>query len=167
MIRYGSFSGFITMIDDFWTGDEETRGCYKMMTVQDMEGGIVNFVVTPSTYFVNHVMMGIGDWVIGFYDLDAPVPAIYPPQYRALVMAKLRPGLSIKVDYFNSELVSSDGTLKLNIGPWTRIILENGQIFTESPANHTLIVLYGPVTRSIPAQTTPYKIIVLCDRDLE
>lgn len=162
MTAFRSFSGIITMIDNFWTGNEETAGCYKLMTVQNMEGGIVNFVVTPTTYFVDHAMVVVGDWVIGFYDANAPVPLILPPQYRAIVMARIMPGLNVKVDYFDSQLISSDGTLKLNIGPCTRIILQNGQAFTGNPANHNLIVLYGPTTRSIPAQTTPYKIIVMC-----
>lgn len=164
MTAFRSFYGMITMINDFWTGDEETTGCYKIMTVQNMEGDIVNFVVTPATYFVDHAMMVIGDWVIGFYDANAPVPLIFPPQFRAIVMARIIPGLTVKVDYFNSELISSDGTLKLNVSPFTQIILENGQVFTGNPANRNLIVVYGPTTRSIPAQTTPYKIIVMCPR---
>ncbi len=166
MANYLSFCGIITGINEIQRGDQEPLGCYKLMTVENTEGGIVNFVVTPSTYFVNHAMMAVGDWVTGFYDGDAIVPLIYPPQYVAIVMARLYSNVNVKVDYFNSELVSSDGTLKLNIGPYTPVILENDQLFTANPANHTLIVLYGPTTRSIPAQTTPYKIIVLCSRDI-
>ncbi|MFT9497260.1 hypothetical protein [Anaerosolibacter sp.] len=109
-------------------------------------------------------MVSVGDIVVGFYDANAPVPLIYPPQYRAIVMSRLVLGQNVKVDYFNEQLVSSDGTLKLNIAPFTQIILENNQAFTANLANRNLIVLYGPTTRSIPAQTTPYKIIVLCPK---
>jgi hypothetical protein len=69
---------------------------------------------------------------------------------------------NVKLDYFDSQLVSGDGTLKLNISPLTQIILDNGQAFTGNPLNRNLTVVYGPTTRSIPAQTTPYKIIVMC-----
>jgi len=162
MITFGSFYGIITMIDDFMTGTEELTGCYKLMTVQDREGSIVNFVVTPDTYFVNHTTMAIGDMVVGFYDAFAPVPFIYPPQYRAIVMSRLVPGHNVKVAYFNEHLISSDSTLKLNLSPLTQIILENNQVFTANPANRNLIVVYGPTTMSIPAHTTPYKIIVMC-----
>jgi hypothetical protein len=162
MATFGSFSGIITMISDFNTGDEATSGCYKLMSVQNREGSIVNFVVEPATYFVDHVMMRVGDSVIGFYDANAPVPLIYPPQYRAIVMARLVSNQSVKVDYFNSQLVSSDGMLKLNISPFTQIIQENGQAFTGNPANRNLIVIYSVATMSIPAQTTPYRIIVMC-----
>jgi hypothetical protein len=66
------------------------------------------------------------------------------------------------VDYFNSDLVSSDGRIKLNIFPNTPTLLENGQLFTGNPLERNLIVVYGATTRSIPAQTTPYYIIVMC-----
>ncbi|RKD33426.1 hypothetical protein BET03_09230 [Thermohalobacter berrensis] len=164
MTTFGSFYGIITRIDDFRVRTGESIGCYKLMTVQKRDGSIVNFEITPTTYFVDHVTMAVGDAVIGFYDINAPVPLIFPPQFRAIVISKLIPGHNVKVDYFNEQLVSSDGTLKLNISPFTQIILENDQVFTGNPANRNLIVVYGPTTRSIPAQTTPYKIIVMCPK---
>lgn len=150
------------MISDFWTGSDQPTGCYKLMSVEDSNGSIVNFVVTPDTYFVNHVMMTIGSMVIGFYDANLPVPMIFPPQYQATVMAKASQYENVKVDYFNADLVSSDGRLKLNIFPNTPMLLENGQQFTGNPTERNLIVVYGATTRSIPAQTTPYYIIVMC-----
>ena len=162
-MRFLSFEGFITNIDDFWiNANDESLGCYKVMSVEDGYGAIVNFVVTPTTYFVDHVMVRVGDRVTGFYDGDAIVPMIYPPQFRAIVMTRNSPYQDVKVDFFNSELICSDNVLKLNIGPYTRIVLENGQAFSRNPANRNLIVVYGATTRSIPAQTTPYKIIVMC-----
>ncbi|GAA0725054.1 hypothetical protein GCM10008905_19780 [Clostridium malenominatum] len=163
MENFKSFHGTITMINDFWTNASgEGLGCYKLISVQNEYGDLVNFVVSPSTYFVDHVTLSVGDRVTGFYDGNAPVPLIFPPQYRALVMARDTSYQNVKVDYFNSQLVSSDNTLKLNIGPYTQILLENNQLFTNNPTNRNLIVVYGPTTRSIPAQTTPYKIIVMC-----
>jgi len=162
MKYFGSFTGIITMISDFWTGNEQTSGCYKLMTIVDGYGGIVNFVITPTTYFVDYEMLTVGDLVTGFYDATAPVPLIYPPQYEAIVMARVSPYRNVKVDFFNSQLISSDGTLKLNISPLTKVVLVNGQAFTENLENRNLTVVYGATTRSIPAQTTPYKIIILC-----
>lgn len=162
MATFLSFSGIITMIDDFWTGSEAPSGCYKLISVQNRDGSMVNFVVSPVTYFVDHIMVAVGDPVTGFYDANAPVPLIYPPQYQAVVMAKAKVGQNVKVDYFNSKLISSDGMLKINITPSTKILLENGQAFTRNPSNRNLIVVYGAATISIPAQTTPYRIIVMC-----
>lgn len=163
MKKFRSFYGIVTMIDDFLideTGEEE--GCYKLMSVQDAHRNVVNFVISPSTYFVDHEIIQIGDIIIGFYDANVAVPLIFPPQFRAIVIARDTPYRNVKVDYFNNELISVDNSLKLNISTYTQILLENGQPFAKSPKNRNLIVTYGPTTRSIPAQTTPYKIIVMC-----
>ncbi|WP_291649719.1 hypothetical protein [Clostridium sp.] len=161
--KFSAFSGTVTMIEDFYTGQNDTStGCYKLMSLETVDMGPVNFIISPETYFVNHVVIEVGDEVTGFYDANAPVVLIYPPQYRAIVMAKNTGAENVTVDYFNKQLMSSDGNLKLNIGPSTEVILTNDQIFNIYPGNRNLIVVYGPTTFSIPAQTTPYKIIVLC-----
>lgn len=162
MTVISSYSGTILSIDDIRLDARDTFGCNKLFTIQDRDNNIINFVVSPSTYFVDQVMAKEGDFVTGFYDSNAPVPLIYPPQFRALVMAVNMRDENVTVDFFNRQLVSSDGMLRLNIGPSTIIVLENGQRFYQNPANHFLIVIYGPATRSIPAQTTPRKIIVQC-----
>lgn len=163
MRNFKAFHGMITMIDDFMiNATGEDAGCYKLMSVEDKLGNVVNFVITPTTYFVDHVMVFPGNLVTGFYDANAAVPLIFPPQYRAIVVAIDTPYRNVKVDYFNNQLVSSDNQLKLNLAPHTPILLENGQVFTRSPANRDLIVVYGATTRSIPAQTSPYQVVVMC-----
>jgi hypothetical protein len=163
MTNFYSFHGIVTMISDFFTNQKgEEEGCYKLITVENGSEEIVNFVVSPATYFVDYVMVSVGDHLTGYYDGDAPALLIYPPQYEALVMVKDSPEQNVKVDYFNSRLESSDGQLRLNISPYTQIILTNAQRFSKYPGNRDLIVIYGPTTRSIPPQTTPYRIIVLC-----
>ena len=161
--NFAAFSGTVTGIEDFYTGqDDASAGCYKLMSLKNIDKGPVNFVISPGTYFVDHEVVEVGDDVTGFYDANLPAILIYPPQYPAIVMAKDTVYQNVTVDYFNNQLISSDGTLKLNIGPSTEIILTNDQIFNRYPGNKKLIVVYGPTTRSIPAQTTPYEIIVLC-----
>lgn len=135
MINFQSFRGTVTMIRDFMIGlNGEGEGCYTLLSVDNGSGTFVNFVVSPTTYFVNQVMVDIGDSVTGYYDGNAPVPLIYPPQYRALVMVKDSPYQNVKVEYFNSQLESRDGQLKLNLSPYTQILLTNGQAFTQNPA---------------------------------
>lgn len=160
MTNFFSFTGTVTRIEDFLTGEND--GCIKLITVENEEGAIVNFVLSPDTYVVDHVMFQIGDRVTGYYDGDAPAILIYPPQYPALVMVKEHPFLQVKVAFFNQQLLSNDGQLQLNLTPFTPIFLTNGQRCTRNPANRDLIVIYGPTTKSIPAQTTPYRVIVLC-----
>ena len=162
MTLFYSFHGTVTVITDLVGQNGEGEGCNKLLSVENGMGAIVNFVVSPTTYFVDHVMVAVGDRVTGYYDGNAPALLIYPPQYQALVMVKDTSYENVKVDHFNNELESSDGRLRLNISPYTQILLTNGQLFTRNPVNRDLIVIYGPSTKSIPAQTTPYRIIVLC-----
>lgn len=162
MNRFQSFSGIVTMISDFPGGTMNDAGCYKLMAVDGGQGQFVHFVVEPTTYVVNHRMIRIGDRITGFYDVNAPVPLIYPPQYRAVVVAVDSPDNHVKVDYFNEQLESSDGQLQLHIDPQTVVLLENGQAFSGNLNHRNLIVVYGATTKSIPAQTTPSQIIVLC-----
>ena len=162
MTSFNYFTGMVIQIEDFWVGSNERTGCYKLMTIEDENGSTVNFVVTPSTYFVNHVTINPGDTIIGYYDANAPVPLIYPPRYTALVISKYSSTHNIMVDYFDENLLNSNGTLKLNIGPATVILLTNDQYFQGDLGNRDLIVIYDFTTRSIPAQTTPLKIIVIC-----
>lgn len=161
--KFTAFSGTVTRIEDLNPGqNEESAGCYKLMSVENKDRGPVNFVISPGTYFVNHEMIEVGDEVTGFYDSNAPAILIYPPQYPAIVMEKNTDYQNVTVDHFNDQLISSDGNLKLNISLYTEVILTNDQSFSKYPRNKNLIVVYGPTTKSIPAQTTPYKIIVLC-----
>lgn len=162
-INFHSFSGFVTKIEDMIGNPNNTEsGCSKFITVENNEGLIVNFIAAPDTYFVNQEIVAVGDWITGYYDGDLPVILIYPPQYKALIIVKENQYEHVKVDFFDSSLISSDHILQLNISPATSILMTNGQLFSNSPANRNLIVRYGAATKSIPAQTTPYEIIVYC-----
>lgn len=161
--KFAPFSGTVTKIEDFYQYQEDASvGCFKLMSLQNIDKGPVNFTISPATYFVNHAVVEVGDVVTGFYDASAPAILIYPPQYPAIVMTKNTVYQNVTVDYFNDQLISSDGNLKLNITPSTEIVLVNDQPFNGNPRNKNLIVIYGPTTKSIPAQTSPEKIIVLC-----
>ncbi len=162
-MQFGHFTGIITDITDKWRNNGQT-GCDKLMTEQDGNGAVVNFVVTPGTYFVDRETVKTGDTVTGYYDANAPAILIYPPQYPAIVMVKESQRQNVAVDHFDTRLLSSDGMLKLNVSPVTRIVLENDQTYSGSPGDRDLIVAYGATTRSIPAQTTPFKIVVMCSR---
>lgn len=157
------FTGTVTAIHQLERGMYGgMSGCETMFTVENERGEIVNFVIEPQTYVVHRETIRKGDRITGFYDGNAPAILIYPPQYRALVIAKESNQYFVDVSFFNESLISDDGQLQLNIGKETKVKLENAQNFTGNLANRNLIVIYGPTTRSIPAQTTPYEIIVIC-----
>jgi len=162
MTVFNSYTGTILTIEDIRLDSRDSFGCNKLITIEDRDRNIIDFIVTPETYFVDLAVAEEGDMITAYFDANAPVPLIYPPRFRALVIVVGTDEVNSKVDYFNRQLVSSDGMLQLNISDTTVIMLQNGQPFYQDPGNHILIVLYGPSTRSIPAQTTPYTIIVLC-----
>jgi len=161
MVQFNAFSGYVVNIQDVSAG-EYVEGCTKMISLQNEEGAEVNFILTPGTYVLNQDMLNPGDAVTGYYDAHAPAIMIYPPQFPALVMVKEHVNRYVKVSHFNRMLVSQDNELKLNIQPSTKITTTNGQAFTGRLFNQDLVVIFGSSTKSIPAQTTPYQVIVLC-----
>lgn len=155
--RYLGLQGTVTNISNL-----NDDGCTKLFEVRDQNGRITNFVITPSTYFINQANIAKGMSITVFYDADAPAVLIYPPRLQATVVASNNLNKNVKVDYFDANLLSQDKALQLHITEDTQILLENGQTFTGNVGNHYLVVIYTNSTRSIPAQTTPEKIIVLC-----
>jgi len=138
-------------------------GCAQFVTLEQEDGGIVNFIVSADTYVLNFENLYVGMEVMFFYDADAPMILIYPPQYQAVAVAQVFPGQSVAVSFFNRNLVSSDGRLQLNLDDNVPVRTVNNQNFSGNPANRYLMVVYDRTTRSIPAQTTPQLVVVLCN----
>lgn len=162
MAFYTPTVGIITNIDVFNTGNPRTDGCTLFYTFQSEDQGLFHIILPPSSYVLNSRPLEIGDRVTFFYDTFAPVPLIFPPQYRALAAAHTPMGTSAILDVFNSRLTSSDNSLTLNITGETIVLLPNGQPFDGDPGNNLLLAVYGPTTRSIPAQTSPEQVVVFC-----
>lgn len=157
------FEGTVIEINTFETNRPRNRGCSLLVTVEDFDGNIVNFVVSPDTYVVDMITLYEGLEVIFFYDGSLPVPLIYPPRYQAAIVTERVEGVNVVAGYFNFILLNQEASLRLNIGPDTQVVTKNNQTFLGNPANKNLIVFYGATTRSIPAQTTPDRIIVMCE----
>lgn len=91
------------------------------------------------------------------------MPLIYPPQYNAVAAAPEKNSRMVCVGYFNASLVNEEQTLQLNMDGSVEVRTTNNQYYQGNPANHRLVVTYDHSTRSIPAQTTPQRVVVLCD----
>lgn len=142
-----------------------TRGndcCSQMLSLRT-EDGIVNFFLSMDTIVIDSRQLRQGMRVAAFYDNTLPVPLIFPPQYQAQLITQLGRNEQVMLNYFVSDLTAADNTLQLNIAGGTLIRTLNGQNITCNLGDHTLLVYYTITTRSIPPQTTPRKIIVLCD----
>lgn len=141
-----------------------TRGsdcCTQIMSLRT-ESGTVNFVVDSDTVVIDSRQLRPGMQVAAFYDSSLPVPLIFPPQYRAQIVTTVGRNEQVMLNEFNRNLLASDGSLQLNIARHTDIRTANGQRFTCNLGNRTLLVYYSATTRSIPPQTTPRKVVVLC-----
>ncbi|MBS6395941.1 MAG: hypothetical protein KH452_02135 [Clostridiales bacterium] len=157
-----SVTGMITEMQMVSANGSRYGGCSQMITVENEEGGITNFFVNKDTYVVDFATLSEGMPVTAFYNGNLPAPLIYPPQFIAAVVAPQMPNQMVAVAFFNNMLTASDQSLRLNLGPNTEVVTPNNQIFMGNPGGHTLVVLYSETTRSIPPQTTPEKVIVLC-----
>lgn len=160
--RFGFVTGTIVELVPAGIGGRRTDGCMLFAMVEDTDGNTVNFMVTPATYVVEFETLSVGMKCTFWYSMDAPAPLIYPPQYNAVVAAQEKNGRMVNVGYYNTSLVNEDNTLQLNLDGSVEVRTTNNQYFQGSPANQELVVIYGNSTRSIPAQTTPMRVVVLC-----
>jgi len=135
--------------------------CSKMITILTPEEE-VNFVLSPETTVIDSIPLRAGMYVAAFYDTNAPMPLIFPPQYQAVIMTRLERGESVILARFDDNLTSFQNTLQLTPGRMTRITTVNGQRYSCDLSNRDLLVYYSTTTRSIPPQTTPRRIVVLC-----
>lgn len=156
-----SFSGVITDIRI-----SENRGrydsCSHIVTVENEAGNTANFLMSPQTFVADQTTLYESLPVTVFYNGNAAAPLIYPPQFTADVIVPQAEDRMVFVGWFNNVLMSSDQSLRLNVSPSTVVVTENNQTFFGNPGGHVLVVFYSQSTRSIPAQTTPEKIVVLC-----
>lgn len=154
--RYMPVTGIIQKVSNI------PNNCCNLQVSVLTENGIVNLIVTPDTYVVNNLSLRRGMSIVGYFDADAPAILIFPPQYQALIITHKSPRENVELSYFDENLVNTDNSLKLNIDTETIIKMKNGQSYNCSVGENWLLVYYESTTRSIPAQTTPRKIIVLC-----
>ena len=140
----------------------QSEDCCSQMLLLNTDSGQVNFLLSAETMVLGNIRLRMGMRVMAYYDSRLPVPLIYPPQYQAQVIAVLRPGEQGYLGFFDRRLTAADQSLRLNIANSTTVLTANGQSFSCPPVNQTLFVYYTVTTRSIPPQTTPRKIVVLC-----
>ena len=140
----------------------EDSDYFKQKVTLRVENGVVNFMVSSETLVVECRQLEPGMRVAAFYDSSLAVPMIFPLQYQAQMITVLERNEQIALDYFNGALLAQDNSLQLNIAEETRIETLNGQRFSCCIGGRTLLVYYTATTRSIPPQTTPGKIVVMC-----
>lgn len=155
------YSALVPVIGMILSISGENDCCSQRMSLRT-GNGIVNFTVDPTTQIIESRQLRPGMQVAAFYDSRLPVPLIYPPQYRAQLITLLGRNEYVTIRTFDENLLADDNSLRLNIARSTVMKTVNGQNFSCNLGNRTLLVYYSVTTRSLPPQTTPRKIIVLC-----
>lgn len=159
-ITYLTVTGTITQLQPMVGSGNE---CSQFVTVEDSSGNVTNFIVTSSTYIADFATLYQGMQAHFVYNAELPVPLIYPPQFTAVAVVSTVSAVNVAVGYFNNRLVSADNGLQLNLTESVPVVTSNNQVFYGSPGSHYLLVMYDRTTRSIPAQTTPEKVVVMCE----
>lgn len=161
---YYSFTGTVNEI-------EKTDDFTKVF-LEGEDDSPAYFILSEDTYYAEEVKIEKGSKITGYYETGRPMILIYPPQYTIDIVTPAYEEGFVKADKFDSNLLSKDKQLKLNISENTEILWENNtQInWIKQPtieeletvlSNRQMLVYYDFTTKSIPAQTTPNKIIVL------
>ena len=104
-----------------------------------------------------------GDKVSAYTHADKPMIMIYPPQYTpdVVIVEKDKENTAV-VGIFDDELVDPYLKLQLNIDDNTDIFSASGnKVKADDLKGKDLLIFYKETTRSIPAQTTPEKVVVL------
>ncbi|WP_338651871.1 copper amine oxidase N-terminal domain-containing protein [Lysinibacillus sp. Y5S-8] len=106
-----------------------------------------------------------GDKVIAYTFANKPQKYIYPPQFNPeVVIVESEEVGFVEVDYFFEDLTNTYDMLKLNIGNETELLnAKSEKVEAKDLTEKHLVVFYTASTKSIPAQTTPSRVIVLDD----
>ncbi len=114
--------------------------------------------------FITKDTLKKGMKVSAYYHKNTMMAMSMPPQLGpdVIVIDESEEPIFTHISRFNKELISSDGMLKINPSENTIIVDKDGKkIEKENIVNRDLIIFYTISTKSIPAQTTPEKIIVM------
>ncbi|ARD48504.1 stalk domain-containing protein [Sporosarcina sp. P33] len=104
-----------------------------------------------------------GDKVSAYVYSDKPMILIYPPQYSpdAVIVETDKTGTAA-VGRFNDKLVDPHLKLQLTVDENTELSTVSGkQVKAGDLKGKDLLVFYTASTKSVPAQTTPEKVVVL------
>lgn len=165
--NYIEFNGKISRLDS-------KEDLLSILVENDLEEGMDKLVAhisddvllldEGSLDFISKEDLEEGMEVSIYYGKDTIMLMSYPPQLGpdVIVVRSDDVDLNIKIDKFDENLTSDDNSLKLNINEDVELIdFQGNEIKEEDLVNKDLVVFYTVSTRSIPAQTTPEKVIAI------
>lgn len=163
--EFNAITGTVTSVE---TETREDGTTVSKITISYGDGAEAVLIVDADTFHAAGDNAQVGDTVTGYYDATRPMIMIYPPQYQLVAVAVNPPeDASITVDRFSGDpLLSSDGRLQLNLSGETKILYRDGTEYTGDLDGAVLAVYYAATTRSILAQTSPSRAVVLAEPEI-
>lgn len=157
--NYVTFTGKITAIDE-----------EKYTLINGEEEFFFNKSALQLTLDKNGEMceLAVDDEVTLYVNGNTPMILSYPANYAPTVVVKESEiEMAINVDTYHAfgeeanSYINAAETLVLNVAEETEIIKLSREMFDGNLDGQDLVVFYNMATFSIPAQTTPVKVIVL------
>lgn len=124
----------------------------------------VMVVNDKSKEIVSKPKFEVGMNVTGYYHKDKPKSMSIPPHITpdVLVINEVGASSTVKVTKFNKDLLSSDGSLILNIAEITKIMDRDGnKLKREDIVNKDLVAFYTTSTKGYPARALTETIILM------
>ena len=140
-----------------------TQDGLNAITVESKGGARKEFTITSFTYVDKDVQLVNGADVICFYNESKTPDNVGDTRFNAGAIVKQANDVNVTMGRFDEELVNENNTLKLLNTDKAEVTWPNGDPYEGALENQILLVYYGPVTKSIPAQTNPIKIVVFRD----
>lgn len=146
-------------------GMEKNDGL-TLYTIKWKEESFVLAITKDTLIFDNtgkKVKMKKGDKVSAYTHAEKPMIMIYPPQYTPdVVIVENDEANTAVVGIFDDELVDPYLKLQLSVDEGADISSASGdKVKANDLKGKDLLVFYKEATRSIPAQTTPEKVVIL------
>ena len=148
-------------IDGVEKGDDST-----LYTIKGKEEAPVLSVTDETLIFDNmgkEVELEKGDKVSAYTNVNKPMILVFPPQYSPdVVIVEKDDAGTAAVGTFDDELTDMQLKLQLNVEDSTDISSASGdKVKADDLKGKDLVVFYTSSTKSIPAQATPEKVVVL------
>lgn len=148
----------------------EARGNANYYSIKEGENTNILVITTDTLVFDNtgkNVELKKGDKVVAHTYANKPMPLIYPAQYSPeVVIVETEAEGSAAVGTFDNNLLDTNLSLKLNVAEKTELSSLSGKkVGIADLKDQNLLVFYTVTTRSIPAQTSPHKVVVLDQKE--